>query len=271
MKRVTALALGIGLMVLPALDPLFAATTQEALLGVSNPAPISIAERANWIGMQHMLAMSATQGGVEVGSAALQGSCDCSSSTCETFSVDISTGAPVSAPAGPWMLSTVLAHNACGVQSSLVPGVAPVVSTNDAVATNWMNPAKANKCTAFSSPSAHWIGEAVYACAPRLYVYELTFCLCEGFSNARIEGCLWADNDAQLWLNENLIATTPLDEAFWQKAGTSVLVTDQTHFRAGTNVLTVSVRNTHDFRSPTGMLFVGSLSAQAGGCSSPTP
>ncbi|MEN6370083.1 MAG: hypothetical protein ABFD77_10380 [Thermotogota bacterium] len=271
MKRVTTLAVGVGLVVLLALGLLFAAQAQGMLLDVSNPAPIRTAERANWVGMELMLALSATQGGAEVGSSVPQTSCSCSSSTCQGFLIDISTGAPVSAPAGPWMLSTVLAHNACGVQSLLVPGVAPVVSTNDAVAMNWMDPAKANKCTTVFSPSAHWIGEAVYACAPSLYVYELTFCLCEGFSDARIEGCLWADNDAQLWLNENLIATTPLDEAFRQKAGTPVLVTDQTYFRAGANVLTVSVRNTHNFRSPTGMLFVGSLSAQAGGCSSPAP
>ena len=111
---------------------------------------------------------------------------------------------------------------------------------------------------------ATWVGSSVgEGAVPGLYFYELSFCLCWTFQNAQIHLRLWADNQADLFLNGGSpIASTVADTAF-QGPGLAVGIT--TGFNIGMNKLTVAVTNNE---GPTGMLLNGTLSANAADCGS---
>jgi hypothetical protein len=74
--------------------------------------------------------------------------------------------------------------------------------------------------------------------AQGLYIYETTFTLAPGWTNASLSGQWAADNSANMFLNSNLVSTT---------AGGGLLTpfaaTTQSWFQTGTNTLTFEVTN----------------------------
>lgn len=134
--------------------------------------------------------------------------------------------------------------------SILVPGKAPIVNSSY---NSWALP----------TGQAHWVG-TTQSTEKGVYIYELRFCLCWTFQNAKIIFDLWADNEAEMSLNN--IATspaqTPLNYAFKQ-ANVTHIVIPSTSFRIGENILQVKVKNNG---SASGMLLQGTLTAIAADC-----
>ncbi len=173
---------------------------------------------------------------------------------CGDLNMDISTGV------ADWRLTAV----EVGSTSPMLIGPAPLSNPrND----GWVEPTDPAKWLGTSgtpgpSSTAHGVvaGE---------YTYELSFCLCPTFCNAKTDLTLWADNEAKLFLNGLLIAAT-VDDYAYQGDGLSVAITTDDAFIIGQNKLTVVVTNNEPStgKSSTGMLLKGTLSADAADCGS---
>lgn len=96
---------------------------------------------------------------------------------------------------------------------------------------------------------------------PGWYEYELHFCLCPGFSNARLTLELRVDDGYELWLNGQLQPYVPA--GFAQSSPGHIVVTSG--FQPGNNVLRLRVDNAG---GPTGFALGGGLTAVAGRCPS---
>jgi hypothetical protein len=97
--------------------------------------------------------------------------------------------------------------------------------------------------------------------APGWYEYEFRFCLCPGFSNARITLSFRVDDSYELWLNTTQ-QLPPVPAGFAGPPGTVVITSG---FQSGTNVLRLRVNNA---MGPTGFSLGGGLTAAAGRCPS---
>lgn len=74
------------------------------------------------------------------------------------------------------------------------------------------------------------------------YDLETTFCLTPEWRNAKLDLCLRADDWAEVYLNGNLIGTTP-NPSFNTASPTCITVTDQSLFVTGPNILQVRMIN----------------------------
>lgn len=100
------------------------------------------------------------------------------------------------------------------------------------------------------------------------YCYTICFCLDKGFQSVSLSGLLRADNDAQVFVNGNLIATTPPTTSFSSPTPTPFSTTNTAFFHDGPdNCIDVVV---HNDGGPTGLNLTGQLTAVAGRCCSPT-
>jgi PEP-CTERM motif len=99
--------------------------------------------------------------------------------------------------------------------------------------------------------------------AAGLYIYQTTFTLAPGWTNASLSGQWAVDNSATMLLNGNLVATTGIGPL------TPFTATNQSWFQTGTNTLTFDVTNNGCQEgcgfNPTGLL------VQISGTVSPTP
>ena len=165
---------------------------------------------------------------------------------CKDLKMDIGTGSNKD-----WMVASVPP-----IGSTINIGPAPIVGESDIHPTTWANP----------TPPAQWIGTGVKT-APGDYVYELRFCLCWTFHDAKIVFDLWADNQATMSLNDipTFPPATPASDAFLQANVTQVVI-PSTSFRIGENVLRVKVTNITTNPSPSGMLLQGTLKAMDADC-----
>jgi hypothetical protein len=92
------------------------------------------------------------------------------------------------------------------------------------------------------------------------YVYEFSFCLCPGFSNAKLALSGITDDRARVFLNDTLLTPTlagPLNANITSISATSPFV-------VGTNTLRVRVTNNQS--SLSGLNIKGSITATAGAC-----
>ncbi|MCB9864834.1 MAG: hypothetical protein H6820_15875, partial [Phycisphaerales bacterium] len=112
-------------------------------------------------------------------------------------------------------------------------------------------------------PGTKWIA-ASYTGPNGVYTYEYCFCLEKWFENAELSLDLRADDNAEVYLNGNLVGATPLIYAFNTPLPTHVGVTNQSLFRVGENCIEVVVRNTHGV--VTGVNIGGYVAARNGLC-----
>jgi hypothetical protein len=92
------------------------------------------------------------------------------------------------------------------------------------------------------------------------YVYEFSFCLCPGFSNAKLALSGITDDRARVFLNGTLLS--PILEG--PKSADVKFISATSPFAAGTNTLKVIVNNTP--AGLTGLNIKGSITATAGAC-----
>ncbi len=130
--------------------------------------------------------------------------------------------------------------------------------------------------TSFASTEPNWITAVSSANANGLggfYTYQYRFCLCPGFSNPTLKFKLCTDNEADVWLNN----PNPTGNPSLNKIGSTgpnlvcASLTASSGFTAGTNVLTIRVRNrgvggNNAQSTPTGLSFNGTLTATQGQC-----
>jgi hypothetical protein len=167
---------------------------------------------------------------------------------CKDLKMDISTAV------APWSLTIV----PNGSTAPMVVGGAPI---SNPACSPWLLPA-IPKCT------AKWIGTSGDTGTGGVkgdYTYELSFCLCWSFQTAQIKiDMLWADNTANIFLNDSpALATTP-DTWLPRPANTTLNITDPAMFKIGMNKLRVVVTNKSN--GPTGMFLSGTLTAIAADC-----
>lgn len=113
-----------------------------------------------------------------------------------------------------------------------------------------------------SIAGAKWIRGAASDYAPGGdYRYELRFCLCPEFKNARLSLNVLADNSLTVLLNGQEIGKVAGPKGFVDPPKPFAT---GSHFQAGQNVLTVVVNN--EPHSRTGLLVGGSITADAGRC-----
>ncbi|HEV2840921.1 MAG TPA: hypothetical protein VGW39_06325 [Chthoniobacterales bacterium] len=116
---------------------------------------------------------------------------------------------------------------------------------------------------------AKWIGPATTAGGfnpvPLAgdYVYQFCFCLCSGFTNAKLTFTGLADDRANVTLNGNPINTNNPTIPGFSGTGTQVQTSNQQLFKAGTNCVKITVKNDG---GPTGLILAGSVTATAGLC-----
>jgi hypothetical protein len=117
-------------------------------------------------------------------------------------------------------------------------------------------------------PNSGWI--SAYATAQNnlngAYDLQTSFCLREGWNNAALNLCLRADDWAEVFLNNTLIATTP-NPSFNTGNPTCVTVTNQALFVTGSNVLRVRLHNA--FGVAMGLNLAGDVSAEGLSLQSP--
>lgn len=115
----------------------------------------------------------------------------------------------------------------------------------------------------YLNPNAPWysaLPSSGAAAPPGYYDYELTFCLCKEFTNARISLMVQTDNDSQVSLNGNPpFGTYPGNLPF-----AAVAMSTTSGFVAGKNTLTIRVRN--DGNTATGFAIAGTIAATNGLC-----
>ncbi|MCA1616185.1 MAG: hypothetical protein LC800_19205, partial [Acidobacteria bacterium] len=92
------------------------------------------------------------------------------------------------------------------------------------------------------------------------YVYQLCFCLCSGFRNAKLTLIGLADNSATVHLNN--VQVNPAIAAH-SGTGTLVQTNDPQLFKEGDNCLRVVVKNNDSF---TGLNIAGTVTATGGRC-----
>lgn len=115
-----------------------------------------------------------------------------------------------------------------------------------------------------SIAGSKWVQGAANASSPGGdYRYELRFCLCPGFKNARLSLSALADNSLKVIVNGTEIGSVPGPKGFVDPPKTFSTGT-QSHFKPGANVLTIVVNNQP--HSPTGLLVGGSITADEGRC-----
>lgn len=115
---------------------------------------------------------------------------------------------------------------------------------------------------------SQWVYHSV-STANGIFEYQYCFCLQEGFSNAQLQMDLLADDNAQVFLNGNLILSTVNGFAFLLQNLASVTVTNQALFNPGENCIKVVVKNTAGVA--TGFNAVGSVTATNGECCCVSP
>jgi hypothetical protein len=113
---------------------------------------------------------------------------------------------------------------------------------------------------------SQWIGAlptaGLKAVSRGRYVYELSFCLCAGFSNAKLNLRGLADDSATVFLNNT--ALTPALAGVTTADIKVISATGGPPFIVGTNVLRVVVNNR--IASLSGLNINGSITATAGAC-----
>jgi hypothetical protein len=159
---------------------------------------------------------------------------------CKDLKLDISTGV------ADWRLTGV----PTGSSLPMVVGPVPVVTSPHPA---WVAP----------SGQVRWVGSSADTLAGK-YTYELSFCLCWTFQNAQINLKLWADNQADVFLNGSP-TTPPSTVPGTAFGGQGLTVGITSGFNIGMNKLTVVVKNNE---GPSGMLLSGMLSANAADCTS---
>jgi len=155
---------------------------------------------------------------------------------CDDFDLDPSTGVSRWDVAGPF------------------PGQAPAGSTFTQATLgslgNWPN-----------MPGALWIHPPGGDDQPEgVYTYRLTFKLCSGFRNPRLEGSFFADYFAGAYLNGHPVSVASPGPNY----PTPISVTATSHFKAGENELIILVTNSE--KGTTGLAFHGNIEVERGLC-----
>ena len=170
----------------------------------------------------------------------------------------------------PFRSVPVVLPPACGpLKLSLNTGVANWRITQDPDSTT-TEPRAASIVTsppsAWGSQSgAQWIGPKTSSGNDAIagdYVYQFCFCLCSGFTNARLTLTGLADNSANVFINNSPTPLTPTIPGF-SGTPTTVQTNNSQLFQAGTNCVKVVVRNNE---GPTGLNIKGTVTANAGLC-----
>lgn len=113
-----------------------------------------------------------------------------------------------------------------------------------------------------SLPGAQWIGpkpNGGQTGTAGKHVYETCFCLCSGFTNARLSLRWYGDDVSSAFLNGHPLGTPTSFSSTPGLAQTN----DQSFFVVGQNCVTVEVNNA---LGPTGLDAAGSVTATAGKC-----
>jgi hypothetical protein len=159
----------------------------------------------------------------------------CGSSTCSTYNQVDSNYTIVSAPTGSGPAYTVDPYSGGGsLQRWLTP---------PPTGTWWINPYHAESN-----------GQPFDDAPEGLYIYQTTFTLAPGWTNASLSGAWAVDNSGTMNLNGNLVSTIA-DPGF--RALTDFSATIQSWFVTGTNTLTFDVHNDGSScgcQNPTGLL-----------------
>jgi uncharacterized delta-60 repeat protein len=109
--------------------------------------------------------------------------------------------------------------------------------------------------------NSQWISSYASAANDRngFYEFQTRFCLGAGWSNAVLQLALRADDRASVFLNNQLIGGTPTSGSFNSSQPTTIVVTDQTKFMTGSNLLLVRVENVYSVAM--GLNLTGSMGA----------
>lgn len=111
-----------------------------------------------------------------------------------------------------------------------------------------------------SIPNAKWVSPSSQAAGE--YIYKITFCLCQGFKNARLDLLVLADNSVTaVRLNGNKIGDVPGPKGFITPKPVST--NNQAFFKAGSNDLEIVVQNDSNV---TGLNVGGTIRADQGLC-----